>query len=326
MPSLPSRPAAASWLAVALGAFALLAPSSAEATTTVSWHAGAAIPRAHTEAAAAVIGRKLYVISGSPTDCTDGRVAAPTTAVDVYSTGRDRWKAGPSVNIGRDQQPIAATVHGRIFLIGGTSICGGSTVPQTEMLDKHTHTWTVLGSASNLPAPLDGHDHCGVALGTRIYDFQGAGIGVFDTGTLTWSVMPAPAALATSLFCDATRLPSGHVMITGPGNGSADGNSQRVIDYDPITNSAVVDAGVTAPMAEHVAGLLGDKVVVTGGDFAPLTSQAITLDGSSVTALPLAPDSRDDGVGAAIGGVLYVAGGVGSGGNTLPATLVAVPS
>jgi hypothetical protein len=197
---------------------------------------------------------------------------------------------------------------------------------QTEVFDKTAHTWTVLGSAGDLPAPLGGNDHCGTAVGTRIYDIQPAGIGVFDTVSGTWTVLPTPAALSPSYFCQATTLPTGHILVTGPGDGSPDALSERVIDYDPVTDTAVVRSGVTASLAEHVAARVGSQLYVTGGDFAPSTAQAVSLDGSTVTNLASPPEPRDDAVGAAIGSVIYVAGGVGAGENTTPGLLMGVVS
>ena len=160
-----------------------------------------------------------------------------TTAVDIYDTVTNTFAPGPSVNIGRTEEPLAATSGQRsIYLIGGYSSCNGATVVQVEKLDLNTNTWSVLGSGSNLPAPLDGYYHCGAAQGSKIYYFEQQGIGVFDTTTNTWNVLTASPLLNPSWFCRATALGS-QIVITGPGNGLSDSNSQRILVFDTNTGN-----------------------------------------------------------------------------------------
>ena len=80
-----------------------------------------------------------------------------TRAVDIYDTITDTFAPGPTVNVGRTEAPLAATVGNSIYLIGGDSNCHGPAVVQVEKLDLNTNTWSVLGPDSNLPAPLDGY-------------------------------------------------------------------------------------------------------------------------------------------------------------------------
>lgn len=152
--------------------------------------------------------------------------------MDIYDTVANTFAPGPPVNIGRDEYPLAATVGNAVYLIGGTSTCLGPTVAQFEKLDLNTNTWSVLGSGSNLPAQLNGAEHCGAAQGSKIYYFEDVGVGVFDTTTNTWSVLTASPLLSPSYFCRATTLGS-QIVLTGPGNGSADSNSQRILVRHP---------------------------------------------------------------------------------------------
>src|SRR5271168_430542 len=101
-------------LALALTGSSALAAS--HQITDISWSLGATIPHPHIEGAGAVAHRRLYVISGGSVDCTDGQVAAPTTDVDIYDPVTNTFSAGPSVNIARDEQPIAATVGSSVYL------------------------------------------------------------------------------------------------------------------------------------------------------------------------------------------------------------------
>jgi hypothetical protein len=252
--------------------------------------------------------------------------------VDIYDPATDSFNAGPGVNIARDEYPMAATVGNSIYLIGGTSACLGPTVLQVEQLDLITNTWTVLPASSNLPSPLDGAEHCGAAVGTKIYYFQGGGIGVFDTATNTWTVLTASPLLSPSLFCRATTI-GNQVVITGPGNGTADANSQRILVFDATTGSVTLLAATAVSLAEHIAGLIFGSVVVAGGDFSGENSvQAISDDhcaacigpSSAVSTFTLLPVSADDAVGDSIGNKLYILGGH-SGGNNTPPVLIGTP-
>ena len=182
---------------------------AAEPPFHLDWSFGAKIPTAHQEAAAAVVGSKIYVISGGDKDCTDDSSGEPTTAVDVYDTATNTFSAGPAVNFARDESPLAATVGSGVYLIGGTSKCthfDSTTVRPVERLDLITGLWTVLPAPSNLPALLGGRSRCGAVHGNQIYYFQQAGIGVFDTVTSTWRVLPSSPYLEQDLFCQATTV------------------------------------------------------------------------------------------------------------------------
>src|SRR5229473_6474586 len=172
-------------LALALGLSSAPAMAGSPLIIDISWSLGATIPNSHIEGAGAVAFGKLYVISGASGDCTDGIAGATTNAVDIYNPLTNTFSSGPSVNLARDQNPIAATVGPNIYLIGGTTGCGGASVASVERLNLRTGKWTVLPSTSSLPAPLQGVEACGAVAGTKIYEFEQAGIGVFDATTLT---------------------------------------------------------------------------------------------------------------------------------------------
>jgi len=307
------------------------APPAGPSFTNLTWTLGAIIPTAHNEAAGSVVGSKYYVISGADKSCSDTGQGTVTTAVDIYDTVTNTFTPGPSVNIGRNEYPMAATVGNAVYLIGGTSACFGSTVVQVEKLDLNTNTWSVLSSGSNLPAPLDGAEHCGTAQGTKIYYFESAGVGVFDTTTGTWTVLGPYPLLSPSDYCRATTLGS-QIVITGPGNGTADFNSQRILVFDTNTGNVTLLPATTVPLAEHGAALLFGSVVVAGGDFALNSVQAISNPTcaacisatSTVSTFTSLPTDTDDGVSGAIGNVFYILGGNAAGNNN-PPVLIGTP-
>ncbi len=328
-------------LASVLTALAFAASGSArtqsgvtpDVVTSITWTTGAPIPHGHVEGAVAAFGTKILVISGGAADCTDGHPSDAVALVDVYNTSTGTWSSGTNVNVPRTNIPFAAVVGTKAYLIGGAGpVCGGGTVRTVEVYDSVAKTWTALPSSSDLPAALDGSYHCGVAVGTKIYDFQQNGIGVFDTTTLTWSVLSADPLLAPSLFCQAVRKGpndptslKAKVIITGPGDGSADAFSQRVLVFKPATGTITKLSGTTAPMAEHTSVFVKARAVVIGGDFAPATVQLINLRSGTVTNAAELPQSSDDAVAALVGGKIYVLGGTDGASNT-PPVLIGTPS
>ena len=309
------------------------APPADPSFTNLTWTFGAIIPNAHQEGAAAVVGSKIYVISGEDYDCTEAPpFGTVTTAVDIYDTVTNTFAPGPSVNIGRTEAPLAATVGNSVYLIGGDSKCLGPTVVQVEKLDLNTNTWSVLGPGSNLPAPLDGYLHCGAAQGSKIYYFEQQGIGVFDTTTNTWNVLTASPLLTPSYFCRATTLGS-QIVITGPGAENTYQLSQRILVFDTNTGNMTKLPAITVPLAEHVAALVSGSVVVAGGDYDgnivqaisnPICRVCIGANNSLVRTLTPLPVDSDDAVGGAVGNVMYILGG-NADGNNHPAVLIGTP-
>ena len=289
----------------------------------ISWSFGAAVPNPHQEGAGVKAKSKLYVISGSDVSCSDQGGGSISKKVDIYDPVTNTFSPGSDVNIGRTEAPAAVKVGKFVYLIGGITQCGGTTVRTVEQLNVKTGVWTALPSTSDLPASLDGIFHCADKVDTNIYYFQANGIGVFDTTTLTWSVLPADPLLSPSYFCRATKSGNGHILITGPGDGSADAFSQRILDFDTSTGTLTQLTAQTVPIAEHISGKLKGRVVVVGGDFNPTNVQAIHK-GSVATLTPL-PDVSDDAVGAVIKGKVYVAGGHNGANNALPPVLIGTP-
>jgi Kelch motif protein len=243
--------------------------------------------------------------------------------VAISPPNTNTWSSGSPVNVARDQDPVAVTLGSKIYLIGGTAGCGGATVTTVESLDLGTNVWTALPAASNLPLTLTGNNHCAAAAGTKIYYFQAAGIGVFDTSTNTWSVLPANPLLSPSSYCKAVPYGTNKIQISGPGNGSADANSQRVLTFDATSNTISVGARTTVSDAEHGSAVLHNQVVLTGGDFAPTSVQVI--DALALFSTSPLPSPRDDHLSGVVNGKIYLFGGE-SGATTTPAVLIGTSS
>jgi hypothetical protein len=293
----------------------------------ITWTTGAATRYRHIEAASVTLSNRIYVISGGTSDCTDGGSDPPTDRVDVYNTQTNSYFSGPSVNIARDQDPLAVAVGGHVYLIGGSYQCLGAYVRIVEDLDLSTNTWTMLGANAAIPAPLDGYSHCGTAVGTDIYYFQAAGIGIFHTTTKTWTVLPADPLLANRYFCEAVRkgpndplAKKARVFITGGNTVGSD--SEEILVFKPATNKLTQLPVTTDPRAEHTMALLNGTLVMAGGDFAP-TSVQLFSKGVLWNASAL-PQSSDDAVVGVYQGKIYILFGE-SAGNPNPHALIGTP-
>ncbi len=99
-------------------------------------------------------------------------------------------------------------------------------------------------------------------------------------------------------------------MIVGPGNGSADANSQRVLIFTPSSGVLTQANGLTVPTAEQSADLLNGIVVVAGGDFNYSAVEGVEPGQSSVASYSPLPQVRDDSAGGSVvKGKFYIVGG-----------------
>jgi RHS repeat-associated protein len=295
------------------------APSQSGPPVDIKWTTGAAIPNSHEEEAVAAAGGRIYAISGGP-NCSSGGGGPLTAAVDVYDPGSNTFASAAPIPHARAETPVAGTIGGLLYVVGGTSGCSGSTVSPIDVYSPADNTWNTLPSSSDFPSSLgSGAYGCGAVVGSELFYFSSGGIGVLDTSTAppTWSVRPQNGLLNSSEFCQAT--PEGpndptssdaKVVLTGPGDASCDSNSQRVIVYSPSSNELTLEPEVTNPIAEHSAWLVEGFVVVAGNDCPPQTNVQLvsTTSHQVIDGSPL-PDSRFDAGSATVNNVLYVLGG-----------------
>ena len=308
--------------------------------TNINWSTGASVPNAHLEGAAVAVGTNVYDISGGTADCTDGGGGTANPAVDIYHTTSNSFSSAATIPNPRDQAPVAAVINGKIYVVGGTSGCGGVQVLPVDVYTPSSNTWTSLPAASNYPSGLGYVETCGTAVGNNLYVFSSSGVGVLNTAASppSWKVLAASGILNPSSYCKADSVGSNNpgsssakIVITGAGDGSADANSQRVIDYLPASNTTSVETETTDPFAEHSASFLYGVVVAAGGDFSsgslgPSTQvQIVDPTHHTTTTITPLPDARDDAEGVAtIGGTMYIVGGESTTTST-PAVLIGTP-
>lgn len=296
--------------------------------TNITWVTGATIPHPHFEGATVGAGKKVYAISGDTADCSDGDAGTVTTVVDAYNTTTNTFHTEAPIPHGRTGDPSAIDVGGTIYVVGGQSSCGGPTVTPVDTYSPSSNTWTTLPAASDLPSSLNGQYHCAAAMGSDIYYFEQEGVGVLDTAASppSWTVLSASPLLDPSYFCSAVTI-GDDIVIDGPGDGSADSSSQRLLIFAPSTDTMTLSTATTFPAAEGAFASVMGQGVVAGGDFAG-TGVDLVLPGLQVVrAAGNLPQSRDDcGNAAVIGGKIYIVSGGEEGVTTMPPVLIGTPN
>jgi hypothetical protein len=280
------------------------------AFTDISWALGANVPNTHEEGAAVALGGAVYDISGATTDCSDEGCSTMQPAVDVYHPKTDTFSSAAQIPNPRAYDPAAVVVNGSIYVIGGLNTAG-----TVRAIDKYTpgKGWKTLPAASDLPAGFVGEESCGAAIGSRIYYFDSAAHEVGTLNTLTkppsWTVGSPQALLSPSSFCSAVSVGS-KIVIVGPGDGSADSFSQRVLIFTAPAGSLTLAQGMTVPTAEQSAALLRGIVVVAGGDFNFSAVEGVEPGAGSVASYSALPQVRDDSAGGSVvRGKFYIVGG-----------------
>jgi hypothetical protein len=309
------------------------------AFTDISWTSGATVPNPHVEGAAVSLGGRVYDISGSTGDCTDSGCGSLISNVDVYNPTTNKFKSAPKILNPRTGDPAAVVVAGKIYVLGGTD-ASFNTVSAIDVYSPASG-WSTLPAASDLPAGFTGQWSCAAADGSNIYYFDNATqeIGVLDTAASppSWTVGSPQSLLNPSRFCSAVEsgpsIPSSsasHIVLVGPGNGSADANSQRVLIYTPATGKLALAQGTGAATAEQSAAKLEGTVVSAGGDFNDLGVEGVAPGQGSVTTYSSLPSPRDDAAGGSVvNNRFYIVGGVSettSGDNNTPAVLIGTPN
>ncbi len=294
--------------------------------TNISWTTGAAVPNAHEEGAAVADGGLVYDISGSTGDCSDGGCGSMQPAVDVYNPATNAFSSAPAIPHPRTEDPAAVVVSGDIYVLSGA--VNGVNVSAIDVFTPGTG-WSTLPAASNLPSSFGGGYGCAAAMGSDIYYFDPVTheVGILNTAASppSWTESSPYTLLNPTEFCSAVTDGS-NIVVVGPGDGSADANSQRVLIYTPSTGGMVLAQGKTAPTAEQSADLLKGIVVVAGGDFNFNAVEGVAPGQGSVASFSNLPDNRDDAAGGSVvNDKFYIVGGK-STTTTTPDVLIGTPN
>jgi hypothetical protein len=174
-----------------------------------------------------------------------------------------------NLTIARSSHQAILLPDGRVLASGGQNAAAAS-IPQAEIFDTLTGTWSITGS--NL---VPRQEHAAVLLADgRVLVVGGVGhyfsctsdatAETYDATTGMWSLTSGlPAPVGSGLI--AIRLMDGRVLAAGGGNRCGSVFSTAAL-FDPTTNSWSVTGSMTIPREFHSAVLLPDgRVLVAGG-------------------------------------------------------------
>ncbi|QNF34068.1 choice-of-anchor D domain-containing protein [Adhaeribacter swui] len=136
---------------------------------TDKWVNGPTIPQARRRGSAgvAVYNNKIYIVSG----ILDGHWNGWVNWFDEYDPATNTWKTLPNAPRARDHFH-AVVIGTKLYVTGGrrSSASTGQTfaltVPEVDVYDFHTETWSTLPASSNIPTPRAGAGT--VALGNEL--------------------------------------------------------------------------------------------------------------------------------------------------------------
>jgi N-acetylneuraminic acid mutarotase len=288
---------------------AALALTGAIATTAHAqgapgyWMTKAPLPSTWTEMVAVAVGGKLYAFSGGFPDKAD---------VEFYDPATDSWQMRKPMPLGMDHIGTAV-LDGKIYVVSGFTL-NRHRQPNDSVFeyDPATDVWRKLASLSSprgsgAAAAVDGKVHI---FGGRKNETDVVAIHeVYDPKTNSWS--PAPPLPRGRDHMAAVTV-DGKIHVVG-GRFGANEDSTGLHDiYDPKTQAWTSGPLMPTPRGGGSGTLYRGMVVYLGGeDDKRAYNEAEGFDVKANKWVKLAPMPKPvHGIGvAAIGDMLYVAGG-----------------
>src|SRR5215207_4473136 len=205
----------------------------------------------------------IYVIGGYP----PGRI--PVSDVQVFDTRTNRWSMGPGLPV-LLHHAMAASVDGRLFVIGGEFQGGGTGRPEIYLdtvyeLDRAANAWQdrapmPTGRSAGGAAVVDGKIYVAGGRPPRGKDFA-----VYDPMADRWEVLPEVPTGRNHLAVVAL----GQKVYVAGGRFGGGFNSERtaVLEvFDPATGAWSAGAPLLAPRG-GVAGVAANGCLfVIGGE------------------------------------------------------------
>jgi N-acetylneuraminic acid mutarotase len=206
--------------------------------------------------AAAVVGRRVYVIGGF-----DMASNVPTDRVSVYDLDTHRWSEATPLPAPRGGH-AAAVLEGRIHVIGGGNSV--STIADHNAFDPLTGQWVSLAPlprSEGSPAAL-AHDGKLYAIGGRSGPSDFGDVYLYDPATDTWTEGPPIEPRGTAGAAESC----GTILLFG-GESQALGKSLASVlrlDAWPSRWQTITPMPTARNFAR--AARLGDSIYVVGGD------------------------------------------------------------
>ena len=266
-----------------------------------AWIQGPSIPLARRRGGAglAMYGDKFYVVGGNTIGHDGGYVAW----FDVFDPMTGTWTALADAPHARDHFH-AGVIGDKLYAVGGR-LSGGAggtfapLIPEVDVYDFLTDTWSTLPIASDLPTPRAAS---AVAVhGGKLMVIGGEGNGVaydtveaLDPGSDTWeSLEPLNFARhGTQAIVSGAGV---YVTAGSPNQGGGNQRNMEVYDTDAPAGTAAVAGGLTAPATATVNGDLAETIPfdhTSGNEGVYVTS--IVLSGTdaaefAITSAPATP-------------------------------------
>jgi len=246
------------------------------------------LPTHHTALAEA--NGKIYVMGGFVLPKGGPAAWQPVNNAWEYDPAGDTWKALAPLPTGRGS-PVAATVNGKIYVIGGASTHPGSkeisvhprrahrSVGANEMYDPATNTWTVR---SSMPTARN-HAAIGV-VNNKIYVIGGR-VGAafmstpasatdlveeYDPASDQWG--PLKKSMPTPRSAMSWGTHNGWIYVVG-GEARDEklwGAFIVVEALDPVGNRWITLPAMPIPRHGHAGAVLGNRLHVVSGDIQSL--------------------------------------------------------
>ena len=232
------------------------------------WEAHAALPTRRQEILPAVLGDRIFLVGGiSGVDFPSADVLA---SVDIYTPATDTWTTAAPLPFPRHHVAVASA-GGTLYAFGGfTGVFPNQWEALDDVLayDEATDAWT---PRSPLPHPRG--EHAAETFGGKIYVFGGrdpatgqvAALDIYDPSTDTWTSgppLPEPRVHTATAVGDSLIYVVGGRVI---GTGSTE-NVATVHAFSPASGQWHGLADLPSPRGGAAAGILGDHLVLVGGE------------------------------------------------------------
>ncbi|QOV91781.1 Kelch repeat-containing protein [Humisphaera borealis] len=277
-----------------------------------TWTRIADMPEPVTHAGTVVVGTTVWFVGGFLGDNPGPEIAS----VWKYDTLTNTWSAGPSLPASRAGGG-AALVGSEIHFFGGRSrtlalgdmdygdhwvlpVNGGTTwESRAAMPNPRNH---LAGAAVNGLVYAIGGQHLADEFGGNQVELD-----AYNPTTNTWTRL-ADLSVARGHISSSVLVRNGRILVIG-GTVNGDLPSSDIAEYDPATNAWSKLQSLPQGRKTPVAGLIGDKLFVVGGDSPNPVAGGwvgqISKTWSTGTPLPVALGEVAGGV---IAGKMYIVG------------------
>lgn len=287
-----------------------------------TWRTAASMPTKRTEAAAAALDGKIYVVGGfEKPSFGNASNFGITPSVEVYDPATDRWASKAPMPVGLHHVGIGV-VDKRLYVIGGYTKSGFTVwnpVATVYAYDPATDRWTERASMPTARGALSVTEHEGKLYAIGGYDRKtnNAQVEVYDPILNTWTTR---ASLPTPRDHLASADVAGKIYaIGGRVNGDYSQNLAVVERYDPATDRWMRVSDLPTARSGITAAVTGGKIYVFGGEGAVGTFQENeAYDPARDTWQRMAPmPTARHGLGSAVvqGRIYVISGGPTPGGS-----------